>query len=251
MTHPLILLMYAWILIALILVPIQLKITAPYGRHSQKNWGPLIDNRLGWVLMEIVSPLVFASFFLSGSNEKTTPMWIFFGCWMLHYINRSIIFPLRTRTTGKKMPLMIAVSAIFFNMMNGFTNGHYLGEVGPVYEMSWLQDPRFILGGMLFLIGAYFNLQADNILINLRKPGETGYKIPFGGLFRWISCPNHFGEMLEWTGFAIMCWNLPALGFAIWTIANLLPRAVAHHRWYQEKFVDYPKERKAVIPYLV
>ena len=98
------------------------------------------------------------------------------------------------------------------------------------------------------MIGAGINIHSDQILLSLRKPGETGYKIPKGGMFKWISCPNLFGEILEWSGFAILCWNLPALGFAVWTAANLIPRALSHHKWYLEKFSDYPKERKAVIP---
>ncbi len=244
-------LVYAWIAFAILLFPFQLFITAPYGRHSNAQWGRLMDNRWGWVIMEIVSPLVFAYFFLSGENAKTAPMWVFFALWMLHYFNRSIIFPLRTKTVGKQIPIMIVVSAIFFNIINGFTNGYYLGSLGLSYSIEWFYDPRFIIGAIVFATGAYINIQSDNILLNLRKPGEKGYKVPQGGLFHRISCPNHFGEIVEWTGFAIMCWNLPAAGFAIWTAMNLIPRAISHHKWYRANFEHYPKGRKAVIPFIL
>jgi 3-oxo-5-alpha-steroid 4-dehydrogenase 1 len=237
-----------WIVLALALVPLQLKVTAPYGRHTRKGWGPMIDNRWGWFWMEIVSPLVFGGFFLAGPIEKTAPMWLFFALWMAHYFNRSIIFPLRTRTGGKKMPLSIALSAAFFNLINGSLNGYWLGFLAPSYPADWLATPIAILGLLVFLVGMAINVQSDHILIHLRKPGEQGYKIPTGGLFKWVSCPNHFGEIIEWTGFAILCWNLPALSFAIWTAANLIPRALSHHQWYQTKFDDYPEKRKAVIP---
>jgi len=253
-------LVWIWIAIALFLVPVQLFITAPYGRHNAgTSWGPQIDNRWGWILMELVSPLVFAWFFLTGPIPKSTPMWIFFALWILHYANRSLIFPLRIRTPGKKMPLAIVFSAAFFNVVNGFVNGYGLGHFGfwldpaPVsYPEWWLADPRFLLGIGVFLLGAFVNIRSDEKLMNLRKPGETGYKIPRGGFFRLVSCPNHFGEILEWTGFAILCWSLPALSFAIWTAANLIPRAISHHKWYREKFgADYPLERKAVLPFLL
>lgn len=240
-----------WIVLAIVLVPIQLRVTAPYGRHTKSGWGILIDNRLGWIIMEVISPIVFAALFLLGSNEKTTPMWIFFTLWMVHYINRSLIFPFRIRTKGKKMPIGIMLSAVAFNVVNGAINGYWLGELGPVYPESWLFDPRFIIGMAVFFTGAGINLWADHRLINLRKPGEVGYKIPKGGVFNWISCPNHFGEIVEWTGFAIMCWNLPALAFAVWTAANLIPRALDHHKWYKSKFENYPTARRAVIPYLL
>ena len=80
---------------------------------------------------------------------------------------------------------------------------------------------------------------------------ETGYKIPRGGLYRWVSCPNYLGELLEWTGFALASWCLPGLAFAVYTAANLVPRAVAHHRWYRERFPDYPAGRRALIPGLL
>ncbi len=249
--HPISLLALGWMFLALLLVPPQLKIIAPYGRHTGHFRGLTLDNRLGWVIMEVVSPLVFAGFFLSGDNPKTGPMWVFFALWMAHYVHRSLIFPFRTRTRGKRIPLIIVLSAMAFNLVNGWLNGHWLGGAGPVYPASWFLDPRFVVGLALFLSGAGINLWADSRLINLRRHSQEGYQIPHGGLFRWVSCPNHLGEVIEWAGFAVMCWNLPALSFAVWTAANLIPRALAHHRWYRSHFPDYPKSRKAVIPGLL
>jgi 3-oxo-5-alpha-steroid 4-dehydrogenase 1 len=93
-----------------------------------------------------------------------------------------------------------------------------------------------------------FNIRSDNMLIWLRKNSSNGYRIPYGGLFKYISCPNHFSEIIEWTGYAIMVWNMPALSFAVWTFANLVPRALDHHKWYKSHFENYPKDRKAVFP---
>lgn len=240
-----------WTLIALAIVPTQIKTTAPYGRHSRTGWGPMISNQLGWCLMELVSLVVFVALFLSGPGEKTAPMWVFFALWAAHYTNRSLIFPWRTRTRGKTMPLAIAGSAAIFNIMNAGLNGLFLGWSGVVYHVEWLSDPRFIIGIAIFALGAGINIWADNKLINLRSGNEQGYVIPRGGLFNAISCPNHFGEIIQWSGFALMCWNLPALSFAIWTAANLIPRAVSHHAWYKRTFGDYPQERRAVIPALL
>jgi protein-S-isoprenylcysteine O-methyltransferase Ste14 len=240
-----------WIALAVLLFPFQLKITAPYGRHTTKKWGPVMDNRLGWLVMESISIFLFGWLFLAGDNEKTLPMWLFFAIWMGHYAYRSFIYPYRTKTKGKVIPVSIVLMAIFFNVINGFTNGYYIGSLAEGYTNEWFLDIRFILGIIVFASGAYINFRADNLLLSLRKPGETGYKIPEGGMFKYISCPNLFGEILEWFGFAIMCWNLPALAFAVWTAANLIPRAFSHHRWYKSHFVDYPEERKAVIPWVV
>lgn len=243
--------LYGWIALAIILFPIQLwGITAPYGRHIRTNWGPVIDNKWGWFIMEIVSPLVFGYFFLTGPNPKSGPMWVFFTLWILHYLNRSIIYPLRTRTSGKKIPVLIVLFAVVFNTVNGWTNGYFLGYLSKGYPDDWFLSPQFLAGFVLFLVGAGINLSADNYLLSLRKPGQSGYILPAGKLFNRISCPNHLGEILEWTGFAILTWNLAAAGFAIWTAANLIPRAMSHHRWYRNHFPDYPLSRKAVIPFI-
>ena len=84
----------------------------------------------------------------------------------------------------------------------------------------------------------------------LRKPEESVYKVPYGGLYKWISCPNYLGEILVWIGWAIATWSLPGLSFAVWTVANLVPRAWSYHKWYQTNFDNYPQERKALIPLL-
>jgi len=241
----------AWTLLALALVPTQLRTTAPYGRHTRTDWGPSMPNRLGWCLMELVSLAVFVGLFLAGPNVKTAPMWVFFALWTAHYVNRSLIFPWRTRTAGKTIPVAIVGSAMLFNIVNAGLNGLYLGWFGDVYPAAWLMDPRFIVGLVVFLGGAGINLWADNKLIGLRSGGETGYSIPRGGLFERVSCPNHFGEIVQWWGFALMCWNLPALSFAVWTAANLIPRTLSHHAWYRKNFPDYPAGRRAVIPGLL
>jgi len=160
------------------------------------------------------------------------------------------VFPFRLKTKHKKIPLLIVVSAIFFNLINVFFIGYYFGNFATGYDLNWLYSPQFITGFSLFLGGAYINNQSDSILINLRKESENGYKIPYGGLFKYISCPNHFGEIIEWIGFAILTWSLPTFAFALWTMANLIPRAIQHHYWYQQKFINYPKNRKAILPYL-
>ena len=145
------------------------------------------------------------------------------------------------------MPLAIVLSAVFFNGVNGFVNGYFLGYLS---ESSTEPQWTLYLGVGLFFLGMVINQRSDNHLLNLRKE-NTGYAIPSAGLFSWISCPNYFGEIIEWTGFAIAAGSLPATSFAIWTAANLIPRALNHHAWYHEQFEDYPKDRKAVIPFVV
>jgi protein-S-isoprenylcysteine O-methyltransferase Ste14 len=223
-------------------------ITAPYGRHTRKGWGPTIDNALGWAVMEAPSAILFALFFLAGERTGNAVAAVFCSMWLFHYIYRGLVFPFLIRTPGKRMPVLIVTSAILFNTGNSTINGRWLFTLGPDYAVSWLTDPRFIFGLALFLTGFAVHFHSDRILRNLRTPGETGYKIPEGGLFRRVSSPNYFGELLEWTGWAMATWSLPGIAFLVWTAANLIPRARSNHQWYKNKFANYPKERKALIP---
>ena len=77
------------------------------------------------------------------------------------------------------------------------------------------------------------------------------YKVPTGGAYRWISCPNYFGEIVQWCGWALATWSLGGLAFAVYTTANLAPRALDHHRWYRDNFPDYPPGRRALVPFVV
>lgn len=97
------------------------------------------------------------------------------------------------------MPIVIMTLALFFNLVNGYINGYHFGSVKPLYSLSWLWDIRFISGMILFVGGMVINWYSDKILIELRKKTRNGYSIPRGFLFRYISCPNFFGEIIEWS----------------------------------------------------
>jgi 3-oxo-5-alpha-steroid 4-dehydrogenase 1 len=220
-------------------------VTAPYGRHIKKGWGPEISNKLGWVLMELPSFSLILYFYMTSEQSNYASMLSIL--WLIHYFNRTFIYPIRIRTKSKKMPITIVGSAIFFNLLNAGLNGYFLANF-ETYTNDWFTSWNFYIGLSLFVISFITNQISDNILIHLRKPGETGYKIPNGFLFKYVSCPNHLSELLQWSGFAIMAWNYPATTFLIWTAANLIPRALAHHKWYKEHFQDYPKNRTALFP---
>ena len=225
-------------------------VAAPYGRHVRRGWGPTMDNRLGWIVMEAPAPLVFALCFMVGEYRNTVTALAFLLMWEAHYIHRSFIYPFGLRGMDKRMPVMIAGTGFLFNALNGYLNGRWLYTFSGGYPNSWLLDPRFVIGLLIFVAGFIINRQADRTLRHMRENGGSGYAVPQGGMYRWISCPNYFGEIIEWIGWAIATWSLAGLAFALWTAANLVPRAYSHHQWYRESFTDYPPERKALVPRL-
>jgi protein-S-isoprenylcysteine O-methyltransferase Ste14 len=228
-------------------------VDAPYGRHLRAGWGPKIDATVGWVVMEAPSPLVFLACWLAAEPARrfSAAGLVFLAMWEAHYVYRAFVFPFRRRGGARVIPLSIVILSIAFNLVNAYLNARWLYTLGPERPVAWLIDPRFFAGLALFAVGYAINHQSDRILFALRGPGSPpgqDYRIPMGGLFRFVSCPNYFGEIVEWAGWALCTFSPAGLLFALATAANLVPRARAHHRWYRERFPDYPRERKAIVP---
>jgi len=226
-------------------------IAAPYGRYSSSRWGPLVPAKLGWMLQECPAFLIPAGLLLSSpaafSNNHVHL--ILLSMFMFHYLYRSFVYPFFVR--GKPTPVVIVLFAFSFCVYNGYLQGRYITHLAKPYPDSWLYTPQFLLGVSLWLLGWLINFHSDHVLRNLRKPGETGYKIPNSGMFRYVSAANYFGEMVEWIGFAIANWSLPSAAFAVFCCCFLGSRGYHHHLDYLKKFDTYPKHRKALIPFLL
>jgi 3-oxo-5-alpha-steroid 4-dehydrogenase 1 len=238
----------AWLILSPVIFISLFFIVAPYGRHVRGGWGLALDSKLGWIIMEAFSPLIFMFCFITGTAPLSATSVVFLLLWEAHYLHRAFIYPFSLRNSNAKMSLSVILLGILFNLTNASLNGYYVFTLSGGYPNQWLADPRFIIGTAIFICGFIINRQSDYILRSLRQSSETGYRIPSGGLYGWVSCPNYFGEILIWVGWAIATWSLAGLSFALWTIANLAPRARTHSKWYRVEFPDYPAELKALIP---
>ena len=238
--------MFGWAILTLLGV---LFIVAPYGRHARGGWGPVVPARIAWVTMESPAAVGTALVFAFGAHRSEVVPLVLLAMWEVHYVNRTFVYPLRLRGAAKPMPALVVLLGFLFNSFNAYLNARWISHFGE-YAPSWLADPRFLLGAALMATGFAVNLWADGVLRKLRRPGETGYAIPRGGLYEWVSCPNYLGEITEWLGWALATWSLAGLAFALYTAANVGPRAVSHHAWYKEQFPAYPPKRKALMPYV-
>ena len=227
------------------------RIVAPYGRHVRAGYGPGVPVRWAWVLMESPSALLFAAVFAVGPEARAPVPLVLASLWLAHYLHRTFVYPFTTRVgSSRHMPVALVAMGFVFNTINSYLNARWLSCFGA-YDVGWLADPRFVAGVTLFAIGFAVNRWADARLRRLRTDGDSGYQIPHGGLYELISCPNYAGELLEWIGFATAAWSLAGAAFALFTAANLVPRALAHHRWYRETFSTYPARRSAIVPFFL
>jgi 3-oxo-5-alpha-steroid 4-dehydrogenase 1 len=236
--------------IAVVAFPLLFWITVPYGgRHTSERWGPTVPSALAWFVMEIPAPVCFSVAYVLGDHAGEPASLVLAVGFLAHYADRAILQPLSLRSSRKRTPLLLASIASLTNVLNGTIQGLAVSQ-GPGFGAAWLSDPRFLAGAAIFLVGAWINRRSDAILRGLRKPGETGYRIPTGGLYRYVSSPNYLGEIVQWGGWALATSSGAGLAFLALTIANLAPRARSNHRWYREHFPDYPTDRRRLIPFV-
>ena len=239
-------------------------VDAGYGKFYTNKWGPAVHNKLGWVIMEAPSFILMLAFYIAWADKAAIVPLVFLILFELHYFHRSFIFPMLLKGNSR-MPLAIVLMGMVFNSLNAFMQGGWLfclstrGFSGKLFDLSpmnygpeWLTSPQFIIGTIIFFAGMITNMHSDNVIRHLRKPGDTNHYLPNKGLYRQVTSANYYGEFAEWCGFAILTWSLSGAVFAIWTFANLGPRA---HRIYKRYLKEFPEEmaahpRKRMIPFI-
>ena len=230
-------------------------IKAGYGMFRTSSWGFSIHNKWAWVLMEApVFIMMFVLWARSGVGFSI-PVYIFFLLFQLHYFQRSFIFPFLMRGHSQ-MPVVILLMGVLFNVLNGLMQAgglFYFPADAAGYALGWayFARPHAWMGICLFFVGMGINLHSDRVIRHLRKPGDTRHYLPAGGMYRYVTAANYFGELVEWTGFAILTGSPAAWVFVWWTFANLVPRAHAIHRHYCEEFgAEAVGARKRIIPFV-
>jgi 3-oxo-5-alpha-steroid 4-dehydrogenase 1 len=171
----------------------------------------------------------------------------------------------------------VPLSAVIFNIANGALMGTYLSSpTASAFLAGAFSRPSFWAGVILWACGFAGNILHDEVLLDIRrkskakgkrnenKLGKEHYAIPHGYLYRYISYPNYFCEWSEWFGYALAAAPLPAFMSLTETMRTVQPpwlflwaevllmiaRAYKGHQWYHKKFPEYPKERKAVVPFI-
>ena len=146
-------------------------VDAGYGKMRTEKWGPAINNKVGWCLMEMPVFVVMLYLWATSPVKFDLPYLVFFLIFQFHYFQRSFIFPFLLKGNSK-MPLVIMGLSVIWNLINGFIQGYWLFHLAPFYApyaMSWLTDPRFIIGMMIFVLGWIINMHSDHVIRHLRK----------------------------------------------------------------------------------
>ncbi len=225
---------------------------AGYGYLFDRRYGPPVPNKIGWIAMEAPVFVAMCALWIASDRTWEAAPLALFALFQLHYLQRAFIFPLLMR--GKsRMPLGIVAMGAAFNLVNALMQGGWIFFIAPAdYYADWFARPYIYVGGALFLAGMAVNLHSDRIIRHLRRLGDTRHYIPRGGMFRYVSSANYFGELTEWIGFAVASWSWAGAVFAWWTFANLAPRAASLYRRYEKEFGEEFTRlgRKKIIPFI-
>lgn len=243
--------LYLMLAIAVIVFVALYFINAGYGMFNNGKWGRSIGNRTGWVLMEAPVFIVLIVL-LALSGRKCMPVPVIITSFMLtHYFRRAFVFPFLFKSKSR-MPLAIMAMGMIFNTLNGMIQGGWILYLSPadMYAAEWLSSPQFITGTLIFFAGMAVNIHSDRVIRNLRKPGDTKHYLPEKGFYKYVTSANYFGEAVEWIGFAILTWSLAGVVFAVWTLANLVPRAHSIHIKYRQEFGEQVGRRKRIFPFI-
>ncbi|PBC31679.1 Trans-2,3-enoyl-CoA reductase [Apis cerana cerana] len=231
------------------------------GKLYFKDLGPQISWKTVF-LVEYAGPLILYLWIYQRP-------WIFYGditkskvddkihvaaiCWSIHYAKRLLETLFVHRFSHATMPLR-----------NLFKNCSYywIFAMYVAYHVNhpWYTAPKqfqFLVGLVTFVLCELGNLSIHLALRDLRPAGSTVRKIPvptnnlFTLLFNFVSCPNYTYEIGSWIGFTIMTSCLPAGFFTIAGAYQMTVWAIGKHKAYKREFPQYPKTRKAIIPFVL
>ncbi|XP_072040450.1 polyprenal reductase-like [Amphiura filiformis] len=118
-------------------------------------------------------------------------------------------------------------------------------------QLAWYH----IAGTVMFLWASIHHYRAHVIFANLRKGDKDSqaHKIPYGDWFEIVSCPHYLSEVLIYVSLVVTLGGYHLLAYAMlaFVVTNQVGCGLTSHQWYQTKFEDYPKSRKAIIPWIL
>ena len=241
-------LVIAGFLLAVVSFFAQLCKPASYGKHADGSGRCPVPAKIAFGITDFIPGFIFftLTYFIAGQNFRNGINITMYMLFTVHYLTRGLMTVI-SKYTHNKVSVFIPVGTFVANTLYHYINAEFIGSV--YYCRGYYYDPRFIVGLLLFLIGITINRAADLQLIYLRrKHKDRDYVVPKGPLFYLISCPNYFGEGLQWFGWAIMTWSLAGLVWWLFTESTFITRARHNHKWYRNQYLDYPPHRRALIP---
>ncbi|KZW03546.1 hypothetical protein EXIGLDRAFT_743959 [Exidia glandulosa HHB12029] len=228
-----------------------------------KDLGPQISWRTVYIV-EYLGPLFihpllyhFPQYFYKRWLPHSQLQTIVYVLIMIHFVKRELETVFIHRFSKATMPrnFIIRNSAHYW-LISGL--GIAYSTYSPWFSKWGLRgsirsDPRYVWACVAFWTWAEIsNLHTHLTLRNLRPEGSTKRGIPRGYGFDLVSFPNYLFDLLAWLAIFAMTFNWVAGAFFVVASATCTQWAIKKHQAYRKEFGDkYPKDRMAIIPFIL
>ncbi|KAF9675045.1 hypothetical protein SADUNF_Sadunf10G0190700 [Salix dunnii] len=205
-----------------------------------------LSSRTGMLVLYVPAFLSGAASFVLYSNHDLR-LFLVKATLTIHYFKRvvEVLYVHKYSASGVVLDSAVVISSSYFSATSTMIYGQYLTQGFPEPQLD-LKYP----GILLFLLGTIGNFYHHQVLASLRTNDDKEYKIPKGGLFDLVICPHYLFEVLGFIGIFFISQTLYSFCFTLGTTVYLIGRSYATRRWYLSKFEDFPKDVKALIPYV-
>lgn len=230
-----------------------------------RDLGPQISWRTVFLLEYLGPLLIHPAFYFGyyGQTEKTLVQKIVFVCIMLHFIKRELETAYVHKFSLATMPLRnLFKNCAHYWLLSGFLVAFFIHAPSEWTNTSDLD--AFLYSSNVFqwdnitafaLAGVWAFAEISNGIVHLnlaslRPAGSTERRIPYGYGFDKLSCPNYFFEAWGWSILCVLSMNWSLWVFNAVGSLQMYFWAAKKHKRYLKEFPDYPKDRKAFLPYL-
>jgi hypothetical protein len=218
--------------------------------YSKFRTGASFDTRTGMFLSYLAPLLLYLGLHLAAGAPRSPYHLALLAATVVHFGKRcfeSLFVHRYSKPTGTGAFLLIIWAYATMVLASGYFQTHAVSEADGLRRELRLP---LLMGAALFLLGQAINLYHHLLLARLRADGRPDYRVPQGGLFRWVACPHYLGEIIAWAGYAVMAGLLPAWGNAFVVLCYLGARSRSTLRWYREHLPGWPRERRGLFPLL-
>ncbi|KAK4359874.1 hypothetical protein RND71_022103 [Anisodus tanguticus] len=164
----------------------------------------------------------------------------------IHFLKRVLeVLFVHKYSGGMVLGSVLLISSIYFSLavVIIFIQHLTLGYTEPEVDLKYI-------GLLIFLVGISGNFYHHYLLSKLRDSKEKGYKIPQGGLFSVVICPHYLFEILGFVGISFISQTSFSLSCAVGVTLYLSGRSYVTRKWYLSKFENFPKNVKALVPFV-
>lgn len=229
-----------------------------------KDLGP----QIGWktvFLTEYAGPFVLYFIFylrpsfIYGAGAHDIPMhrYAHLACvaYLFHFGKRVLETQYVHRFSHGTMPIQNIFKNCSYYWIFACAIAYYINH--PLYTPAMYGDAQVYFSLASFFLCQLGNYSIHKALRDLRPEGSKERKIPmptanpFTSLFNFVSCPNYTYEVGSWIWFTVMTQSVMPGVFALLGMFQMTVWAQKKHRTYLKEFKDYPRGRRAIIPFII